>query len=51
MVILGRMFGWRDALVNVKPDTFIRWHRQGFRLLWRWKSRPCSAACITNMGS
>src|SRR5262249_54837071 len=22
MVILGRMFGWRDALVNVKPDTF-----------------------------
>ena len=40
MVILGRMFGWRDALVNVKPDTFIRWHRRGFRLLWRWKSRP-----------
>ena len=27
-------------LVNVKPDTFLRWHRQGFRLLWRWKSRP-----------
>jgi putative transposase len=27
-------------LVNVKPDTFIRWHRRGFRLLWRWKSRP-----------
>ena len=51
MVILSRMFGWRDALVNVKPDTFIRWHRQGFRLLWRGKSRPCSAACITNMGS
>src|SRR5215471_15698017 len=40
MVILGRMFSWRDALANVKPDTFIRWHRQGFRLLWRWKSRP-----------
>ena len=40
MVILGRMFSWRDALVNVKPDTFIRWHRKGFRLLWRWKSRP-----------
>jgi hypothetical protein len=27
MVILGRMFSWRDALVNVKPDTFLRWHR------------------------
>ena len=40
MVILGRLFAWRDALVNVKPDTFIRWHRKGFRLLWRWKSRP-----------
>src|SRR5215831_17893742 len=40
MVILGHMFSWRDALVNVKPDTFIRWHRKGFRLLWRWKSRP-----------
>ena len=40
MVILGRMFSWRNALVNVKPDTFIRWHRKGFRLLWRWKSRP-----------
>jgi hypothetical protein len=40
MAILGRMFSWRDALVNVKPDTFLRWHRKGFRLFWRWKSRP-----------
>src|SRR5215471_15513885 len=40
MVILGRLFAWRDALVTVKPDTFIRWHRKGFRLFWRWKSRP-----------
>ena len=40
MVILGRRFAWRDALVNVQPDTFVRWHRKGFRLLWRWKSRP-----------
>ncbi len=23
----------------VKPDTVIRWHRAGFRLFWRWKSR------------
>jgi hypothetical protein len=35
----GRMCAWRDALVNVKPNTFIRWYRKGFRLLWRWKSR------------
>src|SRR5215471_9533042 len=40
MVILGRMFFWRDALVNVQPNTFLRWHRKGFRLFWRWKSRP-----------
>ena len=32
--------GWRHALVIVKPDTVLRWHRRGFRLYWRWKSRP-----------
>jgi len=31
---------WRSALIIVKPETVIRWHRQGFRLYWRWKSRP-----------
>ena len=30
---------WRCALVIVKPETVIGWHRQGFRLYWRWKSR------------
>src|SRR6266571_1287990 len=29
---------WRTALVIVKPETVIAWHRQGFRLFWRWKS-------------
>ena len=28
-----------NALVIVKPDTVVRWHRSGFRLFWRWKSR------------
>jgi hypothetical protein len=28
-----------SAAVIVKPDTIIRWHRKGFRLYWRWKSR------------
>lgn len=37
---LARWFDWRHALVLVQPATFIRWHRQGFRLFWRWKSRP-----------
>src|SRR6185295_992484 len=31
--------GWRTALVIVKPETVIAWHRQGFRLFWSWKSR------------
>jgi hypothetical protein len=28
-----------NALVFVKPETVIRWHRAGFRSFWRWKSR------------
>jgi putative transposase len=31
--------GWRVAVVIVKPETVLAWHRQGFRLLWTWKSR------------
>jgi hypothetical protein len=31
--------GWRSVLVLVASDTVLRWHRQGFRLYWRWKSR------------
>jgi putative transposase len=32
---------WSDALVIVKPETVVGWHRAGFRLYWRWRSRPC----------
>jgi hypothetical protein len=28
-----------EAMVLVKPATVIQWHRQGFRLFWRWRSR------------
>jgi hypothetical protein len=28
-----------DAVVVVKPETVIRWHRRGFRAYWHWKSR------------
>jgi putative transposase len=35
----GVWTAWRAALVIVKPDTVIAWHRQGFRLFWTWKSR------------
>jgi len=39
-VWLSRLWAdWRTSLVIVKPETVIRWHRDGFRLYWRWKSR------------
>lgn len=40
MALLSNRFHWRDALVIVQPKTLIRWHRLGFRLFWRFKSRP-----------
>jgi hypothetical protein len=36
---LSRLLEWRQLLVIVKPETLTRWHRKGFRLFWRWKSR------------
>ena len=30
---------WAEVLVIVRPDTVVRWHRRGFRLFWRCKSR------------
>ena len=39
-VWLSRLWrGWRSALVILKPETVVAWHRRGFRLYWRWKSR------------
>jgi len=37
LAILVRFFDWRNALFVVQPKTMIRWHRAGWRLLWRWK--------------
>ncbi len=31
--------GWRAMLHALHPDTVVRWHREGFRRYWRWKSR------------
>lgn len=35
--------GWRSVLLIVQPDTLVGWHRQDFRLYWRWKSRAAKA--------
>jgi putative transposase len=37
---LSRLCDWRSCLIVVRPETVIRWHRAGWRLLWRYKSRP-----------
>lgn len=40
MVVLARFTStWRDALLLVQPDTVLRWHRAGFRALWRRRTR------------
>jgi putative transposase len=39
LTLLSRLFDWRGALVVVRPKTLIRWHRAGWRLFWRLKSR------------
>lgn len=39
-VVLRRVWArWSDAVVIVKPETVIGWHRVGFALYWRWLSR------------
>jgi Reverse transcriptase (RNA-dependent DNA polymerase) len=39
LVVLAYLIDWRAALTIVTPETLIRWHRKGFRLFWRWKSK------------
>lgn len=43
---LAQFFDWRRALVIVKPETFLKWHRTAFRTLWRWKSRKRGRPCL-----
>lgn len=42
LALWSRLFNWKDALVIVKPETLIGWHRKGFTLFWR---RKCQAGC------
>jgi len=39
LALLSRFCHWRDALVVVRPETMLRWHRAGWKLFWRLKSR------------
>jgi putative transposase len=43
LVLLARMVRtWKQALFIVQPETLLRWHRQGFKLFWKYKSRAAS---------
>lgn len=39
LVLLSKLFAWKESLIVVKPGTPICWHRKGFRLFWRWKCK------------
>jgi len=41
-LLASKLRSWKSALLIVKPDTLLRWHRAGFRLLWKRKSTPRS---------
>jgi putative transposase len=40
-ILLRRLWpAWSNVLVIVRPETVVAWHRAGFRLFWRIRSRP-----------
>jgi putative transposase len=40
LLLLARWVpSWKQALQIIQPGTRLRWHRQGFRLFWKLKSR------------
>lgn len=40
LVWLSYWFDWQPALTILRPETFKRWRRQGWRLLWKAPSKP-----------
>jgi len=42
------LINWHSALMIVKPETVIRWHRQAFHWYWRRKSRPRGRPAIAS---
>ena len=42
VVLASRMKHWREALLIIRPDTVLRWHRAGLRLFWKATSRAMS---------
>lgn len=42
VLLASRLRAWKNALLIVQPDTLLRWHRQGFCLFWKRKSKARS---------
>lgn len=42
VILASRLKSWKQALLILKPQTLLDWHREGFRLFWKFKSRPKS---------
>ena len=43
VLLASRLQNWQEALLIVKPETVLRWHREGFRLFWERKSHGRSS--------
>ncbi len=39
ILFASRVQNWKESILIFKPDTLLRWHRQGFRVFWKFKSR------------
>jgi hypothetical protein len=39
VVLASRISHWKQALLAIKPETLLKWYRQGFKLFWRHKSQ------------
>jgi hypothetical protein len=40
VLLVSRLQAWREALLIIRPETLLDWHRAGFWLLRRWRSAP-----------
>jgi putative transposase len=49
LALWSNFFDYKNALVIVQPATLIRWHRQGFKLFWKQKSKAGRPRLPTNL--
>jgi len=42
VLLVSMVRAWKQALFIIQPETLLRWHRQGFRLFWKYISRAAA---------